>query len=178
MTTRAAAESWLVDDAAKRHGTFDGGSSVLIIARGMPPSMAWRFEGRLTVVVHGPQNPSNLEWQGMLRDEAARGRPENGRTLVVSYGGGPDGRQRELLAREMSSKPAPTCIMTSSALVRAIAAALLFFNRTMKVVGLDERESAYDFLNLAAQERDAADRLRRELEAHVGINRVSARPTP
>ncbi len=35
--------------------------------------MAWRFEGRLTVVVCGPENPSNLEWQRMLTDETTRG---------------------------------------------------------------------------------------------------------
>lgn len=135
----------------------------------MSPSMAWRFEGRLTVVLHGPRNPSNLEWQSMLRDEAARSKPDNGRTLVISYGGGPDGRQRDLLAQQMQTKSVPTCIMTSSAMVRAITAALLFFNRNMKVVGLDERERAYDFLNLSAPEREAAERARRELEATVGI---------
>lgn len=135
----------------------------------MSPSMAWRFEGRLTIVLHGPKNPSNLEWQSMLRDEAARGRAEDARTLVVSYGGGPDGSQRELLTQQMRSRPVPTCIMTASALVRAITAALLYFNRSMKVVGLDDRERAYEFLNLSPQEREAADRARRELEATVGI---------
>lgn len=131
--------------------------------------MAWRFEGRLTVVVHGHNNPSNLEWQSMLRDETARGRSENGRTLIVSHGGGPDGRQRELLTQQMTTRPAPTCIMTASPLVRAITAALLFFNRGMKVVALDERERAYDFLGLSGTERTTADRLRRELEAEIGI---------
>ena len=136
--------------------------------------MAWRFEGRLTVVVHGQKNPSNLEWQSMLRDETARGRSENGRTLIVSYGGGPDGRQRELLTQQMTTRPAPTCIMTSSPLVRAITSALLFFNRGMKVVGLEERNRAYDFLSLSAPERDAADRLRRELETEIGIGTAQA----
>lgn len=131
--------------------------------------MSWRFEGRLTVVVHGPRNPSNLEWQTLLTDETARGQPDNGRTLIVSYGGGPDGPQRELLARQISRKPAPTAIMTKSVLVRAITAALLFFNRSMKVFGLSERKSAYDFLSLSAQEREAADRIRKELEAELGL---------
>ena len=131
--------------------------------------MAWRFEGRLAVVVHGPRNPTNLEWQSMLRDESAAGEIEGRRTLVVSHGGGPDGHQRELLGRQIARKPNPTCIMTTSALVRAIATALLFFNRTMKVVGLDERERAYDFLSLSPAEREAADRVRRELEAEIDL---------
>ncbi len=133
--------------------------------------MAWRFEGRLTVVVHGARNPSNLEWQSMLRDETQRGARERGVTLVVSYGGGPDGHQRDLLGKQIGNKPAPTCIMTGSALVRAITAALLFFNRTMKVVALDETARAYDFLQLSREERDAANRLRAELENELGIAR-------
>jgi hypothetical protein len=139
----------------------------------MQPSMAWRFEGRLTIVVHGPQNPSNLEWQSMLRDESARGNPADGRTLIVSYGGGPDGHQRELLGKQIGSKPGPTCIMTASALVRAITAALLFFNRTMKVVGIDDREGAYAFLTLTRPERETADRIRAELEAALGLGKTA-----
>jgi hypothetical protein len=135
----------------------------------MQRSMSWRFEGRLTVVVHGSLNPSNLEWQRMLTDEAARGLPEDGRTLIVSYGGGPDGHQRELLGKQIVRKPAPTCIMTKSVLVRAITSALLFFNRNMKVVGLEERDRAYEFLGLSAEERDTANRLRKELEAELAL---------
>jgi hypothetical protein len=135
----------------------------------MQSSMSWRFEGRLTVVVHGAESPSNLEWQRLLTDGAARGPLENGRTLIVSYGGGPDGHQRELLGQQMARKPAPICILTKSALVRAIASALLFFNRNMKVVGLEDSERAYEFLGLTAQERDTANRLRRELESELGL---------
>lgn len=131
--------------------------------------MAWRVAGRLTVIVHGPTNPSNLEWQGLLTSGASRGLRGNGRTLVVSYGGGPDGHQRELLAEAMGRGPTPTCIMTKSALVRAIATALLYFNRTMKVVGLDDRKQAYEFLGLSSDEREAADRLRVELETELGL---------
>jgi|KBSSwiStaDraftv2_1062776.scaffolds.fasta_scaffold2257354_1 hypothetical protein len=138
----------------------------------MHRSMSWRFEGRLTIVVHGPKNPSNLEWQRLLTDEAVRGQPENGRTLIVSYGGGPDGHQREMLAQRIGSKPVPTGIMTKSALVRAITAALLFFNRSMKVFGLEERKSAYDFLGLSVPERETAERVRRELEAELGLQIV------
>lgn len=126
--------------------------------------MAWRFEGRLTVVVHGRKNPSNLEWQTMLRDESAHGQPADGRTLIVSYGGGPDGHQRQLLGKQIGNKPSPTCIMTASALVRAITSTLLFFNRNMKVVGIDDREGAYAFLNLNPAERQTADKIRAELE--------------
>lgn len=131
--------------------------------------MAWRFEGRLTIIVHGPRNPSNLEWQSMLRDGIALDRIENGRTVVISYGGGPDGQQRELLTQHMAKRPAPTAILTKSALVRAITAALLFFNRSMKVFGLDEQDRAAEFLGLSPDERDLVGRTRRELETELGL---------
>jgi hypothetical protein len=135
----------------------------------MQRTMAWRFDGRMTIVVHGASNPSNLEWQGMLRDQAVRGPKSNDCTLVVSYGGGPDGRQRELLSKQMGNHPAPISVMTKSVIVRAIAVALRFFNRDMKVFGLEERKSAYDFVNLLGQERETADRIVRELEAELGL---------
>ncbi|HKO51076.1 MAG TPA: hypothetical protein VJV79_25380 [Polyangiaceae bacterium] len=140
----------------------------------MQRSISWRFEGRLMVVVQGAEDPSNLEWQRMLTDEAGRALPSQSRTLIVSYGGKPDGRQRELLGKQIARRPAPTCIMTKSALVRAIATALLFFNRNMKVFGLEERDRAYEFLGFSAQERDTANRLRKELEAELGLTNLHA----
>ncbi|HET9931274.1 MAG TPA: hypothetical protein VFQ35_11325 [Polyangiaceae bacterium] len=136
--------------------------------------MGWRFRDRLSVIVHTPKNPSNLEWQGLLRDRALHGRDSNERTLIVSYGGGPDADQRKLLSREMDGRAAPTVIMTKSAMVRAIASALLFFNRQMKVVGIDERELAYQFLGFSPDESRIADRLRAELELELGIAKLCA----
>lgn len=131
--------------------------------------MAWRFVGRLTIVVHGPQDPSDLEWRSMLRDEKERGEPEDGRTLIVSYGGGPNGQQRAVLGQQIGNKPKPACIMTASVVVRAITSALLFFNRNMKVVSLTESKQAYAFLGLSVKERNSADTVRRELERELGI---------
>jgi hypothetical protein len=135
----------------------------------MQRSMAWRFDGRLTVVVHSAKNPSNLEWQNMLRDVDARGAVVNGRGLIVSYGGGPDGRQRQALGPQILRTPLPTCMMTTDGLTRAIMSALLVFNRNMKVLGIEERKVAYDFLGLSAQEREAADRIRGDLEQELGV---------
>jgi hypothetical protein len=125
--------------------------------------------GRLTIVVHGPHDPSDLEWRSMLRDETMRGEPDDGRTLVVSYGGGPSGQQRAALGQQLGNKPKPACIMTGSAVVRAIANALSFFNRTMKVVSLTDSKQAYAFLGLSVQERNMADTVRRELEHELGV---------
>ena len=141
----------------------------------MTRTMAWRFVGRLTLAVHVPENPSNLEWRTLLRDEAARAAPPvNGRTLIVSYGGGPDGPQRSLLGQQIKAKPQPTCIMTKSAVVRAITSALLFFNRNMKVVGLHDDDDAFAFLGLAPEERTTLQKARKELEEELGLAVQSA----
>jgi hypothetical protein len=135
----------------------------------MSGTMTWHFEGRLFVVVHGPRDPSNLEWQRMLKEEVERGRGQPMCTLVVSYGGSPNGEQRKLLERQMDHNSGPTCVMTKSTIVKAIAAALLFFNRRLKVVGLDENAEAYSFLGLSAAERALADRVRRQCELELGL---------
>src|SRR5262245_14273391 len=94
-------------------------------------TMAWRVQGRLMVVVHGAQSPSTLEWEGVLRDDLLRvksGHKADRCTLVITYGGGPDGDQRKRLQEQMDHHFAPTCIMTKSVIVRGIVSALSFFN--------------------------------------------------
>jgi hypothetical protein len=124
------------------------------------------------VVVHGPQSPTPLEWEGVLRDDLLRvksGHKAERCTLVITYGGGPDGGQRKRLAEQMDHHFAPACIMSGSALVRGIVSALSFFNRRMKIVGLEDREAAFEHLGLTQAERLTADRLRSELEAELGL---------
>lgn len=136
--------------------------------------MGWRYAGRLLVFVHGPKNPSGLEWHRFLNETGALTDRANARILVVSYGGGPDVDQRKLLARAIGNTPAPTVIMTNSTMVRAITHALGFFNRYMKAVGLHDTEAAFAHLGLNADERREAQRQRAELEAELGISAVKA----
>ncbi|MGC4094219.1 MAG: hypothetical protein QM756_41180 [Polyangiaceae bacterium] len=136
--------------------------------------MSWRFEGRLCVVVHSAKSPTNLEWQRFLKD-AHEHSGSHMRILVVSHGGGPDGDQRTQLARTMSSAPAPTAVMTSSALVRGISAAISFFNRKMKTVDLHDAEGAFGFLGLTASERVKALQLRAHLENDLEVAPPSVR---
>ena len=136
----------------------------------MQPTMAWRFEGRLLVVVHGAQSPTNLAWQRFLTEALERGSGAHARILVVSHGGGPDGDQRKQLARAIGATPAPTAVMTTSTLVRGITAAMTFFNRSMIAVGLDDSDAAYKHLGLNVEERIKAQQLREELEVELGIS--------
>ena len=131
--------------------------------------MGWRFDGRVLVVVHSSRNPTNVEWQSLIRDNIERAAGQPLRVLVVSHGGGPDVDQRKQLAVALRSIAAPTVVMTASAIVRGITTALGFFNRRMKSVNLDDLEGAFQFLELTADERQVAIRIRRELEHELGI---------
>jgi hypothetical protein len=146
----------------------------------MQKTMAWAFEGRLNVIVHGAKSPTPLEWERFLaetiaqrtRARSASDRPER-RTalvvLVVSYGGVPDGTQRMQLAKTIDKNAAPTVIMTDSPVMLSISRLLSFFNPRQKAVGLRAESAAFEFLDLTAEERTTAKRLRVELEAELEL---------
>lgn len=142
--------------------------------------MAWAFEGRLNVIVHGVKSPTPLEWERFLAETIARrarpqpasDRPERRPTLVVlvvSYGGVPDGTQRMQLAKTIDKNAAPTVIMTDSPVMLSISRLLSFFNPQQRAVGLHAERAAFDLLDLTADERTAARRLRGELEAELEL---------
>jgi hypothetical protein len=136
----------------------------------MAANVAWRFEGRLSVVVHGPGNPTSLEWGRFLRAAVDSGAGVQSRNLVVSYGGRPDGEQRKQLAEMLKGRAAPTAIMTNSALVRAAVLAINFFNRHMKSFAIDDFEGACSHLGLSAAERERARAFRSELLTDLGLS--------
>jgi hypothetical protein len=140
----------------------------------MQPTMAWRFDGRITVIVHSERSPTNLEWRRFLTDATEVGFTAQRRILVISHGGGPDGDQRRELMEAARNTPAPVVMMTKSALVRGIMTALTFFNPVTKVVNLDDDEQAYDFLGLSSGERESARRLRADLERELGLRSLAS----
>jgi hypothetical protein len=145
----------------------------------MQKTMAWAFEGRLHVIVHGPKHPTPLEWERFLAETVARrvqGIPPSERSgaagasfavLVVSHGGVPDGGQRGQLAKTIERNSAPTVIMTDSSIMLSISRLIAFFNPRQKAVGLAADEAAFEFLGLNADERATARRLRAKLETEL-----------
>jgi hypothetical protein len=136
----------------------------------MPGNVAWKFEGRLSVMVHGPVNPTNLEWQRFLRDAVDGRTGTHWRNLVVSYGGRPDGEQRKQLAEMLKGRAAPTAIMTGNAVVRAAVVAISFFNRKMKAFALDDFDGACSYLELTPDERRRARAFLAELTQALGLS--------
>jgi len=131
--------------------------------------MTWRNEGRLNVVVHGPNAPSAVEWARYLNDMAPRKEDEL-RVVVFSYGGAPNGTQRLQLTSmvEGGDYRVPLALITDALLVRAIVGALRWFNPAIRAFGMSETRVAYDFLGLTADERDRVAVVRAELERELG----------
>jgi hypothetical protein len=138
-------------------------------AKGMQRTLVWRFDGRLLVAVHGFKSPTNLEWQRFLNEGTAHGMGPHLRILIISHGGGPDGDQRKRLGQVIGAAPAPTVVMTGSALVRGITSAMTFFNPHMKAVNIYDTELAFEHLGLTPEERSKAQQLRRELSLELGL---------
>lgn len=141
----------------------------------MANAMAWEFEGRLNVIVHGAKNPSNLEWERFLADTVARRSREAGRAalplvvLVISHGGAPDGAQRKQLTKTIERNTAPTAVLTDSALMLGVSRVIAFFNPHQRAFALNAEKAAFDFLGLSSDERTGAKRLRAKLEAELEI---------
>ncbi|HEY5955309.1 MAG TPA: hypothetical protein VIV60_02100 [Polyangiaceae bacterium] len=123
----------------------------------------------MLVIVHGISNPSQLEWGRLMNETAVRGRGTSLRMLIISHGGGPDVDQRKQLTKLMEESPAPRAIMTNSAVVRSIMAAIAFFNPQMRAFGLRELNEACAYLGLSAEERLTAARLRGVLESKLDL---------
>lgn len=131
--------------------------------------MAWRYDGRLVVAVHGFKSPSIAEWKQFLDDGVAHGYGPHLRILIVSHGGGPDGEQRKALGEVIGPAPAPTVVLTSNSLILGISRAVTLWNPHLKVMRLTDSEAAYRVLDLTDEERSKMQKIRRELAVELGL---------
>lgn len=135
-------------------------------------ALVWKFEGRLAVAVHGPSDPSDLEWRRYLRDTLAQPDVSRLRVVVVSHGGKPSGAQRKELM-EFLPHPAPTAHLSNSWLARSLINTMSWFNPQLRAFGLDEERAAFQFLQLTQAEAGIVRTARMTLEAE--LNRDSDR---
>jgi hypothetical protein len=132
-------------------------------------TMTWKVVGHILVFVHGPDSPSDGEW-----DEAMvlfRAVPDVARirVLVFTGGGAPDARQRAKLHTALGKTKATIAVLTPSALARAAGTAIAWFNPGLRVFDPDDIERAFDHLDAARAERPVLSRTLAELrrEMHV-----------
>jgi hypothetical protein len=133
----------------------------------MSKTMAWRTLGRVGVTVHGPETPRTSEWLRYLNELRAIPRRADTRVVVYSFGGGPDGTQRQELAAAVGRDPAPVAIITRSRIMRAISTLCALFNPKLRVFSPDQEDAAFNFLELSAEERKMVRLVAGELEREI-----------
>jgi hypothetical protein len=137
--------------------------------------MNWRRMGRLVVTVHTSDVPDDAEWDGYMSQVDAYLPLEDQRVLVVSAGGGPNGKQRKMMIDALKGAKVPVAIITNNWLMRGSGIAVSWFNPSLKVFGPDALDGAIDYLGLTAWERVESARSLDELEKGLGLRVVRPR---
>jgi hypothetical protein len=139
----------------------------------MRTTMAWRYEGRVFVLVHTAARPHRTEWDECLREMRATGLRDNQRVLVRTHGGAPDGAQRRALTAVDAHRRLPTAILTDDLLARPVATAISWFIPRLKVFAAGAVEAACTFLELSPAERARVEAALGDLEAELGVQRTA-----
>ena len=128
--------------------------------------MAIARSERVFTVVYGADAPTNEEWTRCLALFQERaGQPS--RFLVQTHGGGPDAKQRKVLADTLRNEDARIAVMTDSILARGILTALAWLGLPQRGFALHDLRAAAEYLGLSSEELQHAGeelaRLRYEL---------------
>jgi hypothetical protein len=136
-------------------------------------TLSFQADGRLVVILHGAQSPSDFEWDKFLNWLRELGPHRERRVVIFSLGGGPDGGQRKKLTdlTKQLGEPAPAALLTSSALMQNVGKVLALFIRTMKVFPFGAEGEAFAFLGLSSDESARVGSIRALLERELGLGR-------
>src|SRR5690606_440559 len=94
------------------------------------------------------------------------------KVLVVSAGGGPNGKQRKMMIDALEGTRVPVAILTDSWLMRSAGIAVSWFNPMLKVLPPTALDEAFNYLDLTAWEREESTRLLRELQYKLNVRVV------
>jgi hypothetical protein len=125
----------------------------------MGKNLVWDTVGRVSVVVHGRLQPTNLEWEEYIKYARSNVVIKDLKVLVRTHGGSPDADQRktmEDMARQDYPHPPRVAMITGSIVVRAVMAVSTVFNPYIKCFGPDQVSVAYAYLGLDDHERARA----------------------
>jgi hypothetical protein len=134
--------------------------------------MDWRRVGRLVVTVHTSAVPSDEDWDAYMAGVDDYLPLEDQRVLVVSAGGGPNGKQRKMLIDALHGVRVPVAIITNSLLMRGAGTAVSWFNPSLKVLGPGDLNAAVEYLGLTTWECVESARILKELEKGLGLDVV------
>ena len=128
--------------------------------------------GRFVVTVHTHEIPNDEDWNRYMAQVHDHLPLEEQRILVVSAGGGPNGKQRKMMVDALAGAVVPVVILTNSLLMRGAGIAVSWFNPGLKVFGPQALDSAVAYLQLTEWERAESIRLIAQLERELGLNVV------
>lgn len=134
--------------------------------------MNWRRMARLVVTVHTAEVPSDEDWAAYMSQVDAYLPLEDQRVLVISAGGGPNGKQRKMMIDALNGARVPVAIITNSLLMRGAGIAVSWFNPSLKVLGPGDLDAAVEYLGLTTWERVESARALKELEKGLGLDVV------
>jgi len=114
----------------------------------MEPTFVYGPEGDVMVTVHGPLPPTDEEWRAYLEfSRTCVGRVT--RSLVVSSGAGPNGRQRTMLMKEFPEfAPVPVAVVSDSSMTRGIVTALSWFGKKIRAFQPSQLTEALEYLGV------------------------------
>lgn len=135
-------------------------------------TMDWRTIGRLCVTVHTKDVPADSEWNDYMKGVRREVPMADQKVLVVSAGGGPNGKQRKMMTDTLEGTRVPVAILTDSWLMRSAGIAVSWFNPMLKVLPPNALDDAFDYLELTAWEREESVRLLRELQYKLNVRVV------
>ncbi len=135
--------------------------------------MAARRMGRLCVTVHTAAVPSEPDWDRYMAGVDAYLPLSDQRVLVVSAGGGPNGKQRKMMIRALDGAVVPVAILTNSTLMRGAGIAISWFNPSLKVLGPHSLQAAFDYLGLTTWERTESEITIAEMQRDLGVRVMS-----
>jgi hypothetical protein len=137
--------------------------------------MDWRRMARLVVTVHTAEVPSDEDWNAYMAQVDAYLPLQDQRVLVVSAGGGPNGKQRKMMIDALNGARVPVAIITNSLVMRGAGIAVSWFNPSLKVLGPEDLDAAVEYLGLTTWERVESARTLKELEKGLGLDVVQLR---
>jgi hypothetical protein len=131
-------------------------------------NVAIRLVNHLLIAVHNDHRMTHAEGRACLN--AWRNVPVDDRLRILVYteGGGPSAAQRKDLLDCFDGRTIPTAILSDGAIVRGMATALSWFNKSIRPFPRSKMEEALEYLGVPRTEWDTVRRevacLHRELE--------------
>ncbi len=139
------------------------------------PAMSWHAEGRVCVVAHTTEVPSDAEWSAYLEAMRVYPRVRELRVLIYSAGGGPSSTQRQRLQQQVGHRTPPVAILTTTATpMHGIGTALRWFNGQVGMFEEHQREAAYAHLGLSPFESASAGMCLARLRRQLGLEKRAA----